>query len=386
MTSDRRSVITSAGLVAAGITVHVLPDAAAATSLTDPTSDAAGFPDELVRIGARQVTGPGVGRLSAAVAHPEGEFGYFACRTTPAADDSYVSSVAKVPLERLLDVDEEGFPAVDVEQVGVAANATVAAAVIDPAGSFGYFGIDTTPGTVVKLDLSDLSIVGTCTFDEGVGGVRSAVIDADGTFGYFGTGDAPGRVIKVRLDGMTVIASLTLNAGENDLRAAVVTSTHAYFGTNTQPARVVKVSLSDLARTTATEFNRLEVEAATPGFIRCAVADASYAYFGTSSADGATHILRVALSNMAGSRLEILDTGGLWCAVADGAHAYFGTADSPGEIIKVRLGVLEDGVSALAEVDRITLDSGEGPLGTAITDGSSAYFGTDTAPALVVKV
>ena len=76
--------------------------------------------------------------------------------------------------------------------------------VIDPSGSYAYFGTYTGPGIVVKGRLSDMSRVGALTLNAGEGGLVSAVIDPTGSYAYFGTYTSPGIVVKVSLDDFTL--------------------------------------------------------------------------------------------------------------------------------------------------------------------------------------
>src|SRR5260370_777120 len=72
-------------------------------------------------------------------------------------------------------------------------------AVIDPVGGFAYFGLQTSPGTVVKVRLSDFTRVGVLTLNAGENFLNLAVIDPAGGFAYFGTQTAPRLVVKGRL-------------------------------------------------------------------------------------------------------------------------------------------------------------------------------------------
>ena len=70
-------------------------------------------------------------------------------------------------------------------------------AVIDPLNGYAYFGCYTTPGRVVKVRLSDFSVVETISFFAGAVGVVSSVIDAAKGLSYWGCATTPGRVVKV---------------------------------------------------------------------------------------------------------------------------------------------------------------------------------------------
>jgi hypothetical protein len=81
------------------------------------------------------------------------------------------------------------------------------------------------------------------TLDSGEDFLASAVLGD--THAYFGTDTSPGRVVKVELATLARVDALTLDDGENGLYSAVSDGTHAYFGTVTSPGRVVKVNLGE---------------------------------------------------------------------------------------------------------------------------------------------
>ena len=69
---------------------------------------------------------------------------------------------------------------------------------IDPASGFAYFGTDTIPGIVVKVQLSDFTRVGALTLNPGEDRLLMATIDPAAGYAYFGTHTAPGGVVKVQ--------------------------------------------------------------------------------------------------------------------------------------------------------------------------------------------
>src|SRR5262245_40886048 len=105
-----------------------------------------------------------------------------------------------------------------------------------------------TPGTAQQAAL--LRRVGSLPLQTGEDGLFCSVIDPAGKFAYFGTNTSPGSVVKVRLADMTRVDALPLNPGENSLISAVIDAAgeFAYFGTSTAPGRVVKVQLSNFTR------------------------------------------------------------------------------------------------------------------------------------------
>jgi hypothetical protein len=122
--------------------------------------------------------------------------------------------------------------------------------------------------------------------------------------------------------------------------------------------------------------------------VTAAVTDGVFGYFALAGSPGSTRsdpvpsrLVRVRLSTMARAGSTVLDHAGasFLSAVTDGTHAYFGTDTSPGRVVKVRLADLEQ------VADRV-LTSGNDGLVSAVSDGTHAYFGTDTSPGRVVKL
>lgn len=261
------------------------------------------------------------------------------------------------------------FTVVDELTLTGAGNLRAAVAV----GSHGYFGTDT--GRVMKVDLATMTQVGAAT--QLPASPLTAVV-ADSTHAYFGTATDPGQVIKLGLSDMTVVGSpLVLATGETSLLSAVSDGTYAYFGTDTSPGLVVKVRLSDLTRDSAVTLPTGE------NGLRSAIADDTHAYFGTATDTG--RVVKVRMSDLTRIGAVILATGEKLngdnqnAIVTDGTHAYFGTDMSPARVVKIRL-------SDMTRVSAVTLLTGENQLYSAVTDGTYAYFGTLTSPGQVVKV
>jgi Divergent InlB B-repeat domain/K319L-like, PKD domain len=125
-------------------------------------------------------------------------------------------------------------------------------AVIDGANGYAYFGTDTTPGRVVKVDVNPshtFTRTGGITLNTGENGLRSAVIDSANGFAYFGTYyTSPGKVVKVDVNQsrtFTRTDGITLNTGEGKLISAVLDTAngYAYFGASTSPVIVSKIDL-----------------------------------------------------------------------------------------------------------------------------------------------
>ncbi|MFC4822013.1 BACON domain-containing protein [Dokdonella ginsengisoli] len=200
------------------------------------------------------------------------------------------------------------------------------AAVMDPAGRYAYFGTNSIPARVLKIDLTSFETVAAITLPAGEDMLRSAVIDAAGRYAYFGTFTDPGKVIRIDLNSFQRVAALTLQAGEDRLSSAVIdpAGAYAYFGTRTEVGRVVKIDLANFTRAGAIDFSAGEEE----GFLISAAIDTAgaYAYFGTGPLVGKAVKVDLATFQRVDS-IVLSEDQGISTAMIDGAgrFAYFGT-------------------------------------------------------------
>ncbi|MCA9428780.1 MAG: hypothetical protein KC994_27120, partial [Candidatus Omnitrophica bacterium] len=119
------------------------------------------------------------------------------------------------------------------------------------AGTLAWYGTNTSPGRIIKVDLSNLQKVETLVLEEGDDFLSAAVIDGDERYGYFGTKTEPGKIIKIDLETMKRVGEITLPEGEGNLETAIVNpnGTTAYFGTYSAPAHIVEIDLMSFSRT-----------------------------------------------------------------------------------------------------------------------------------------
>jgi len=237
--------------------------------------------------------------------------------------------------------------------------------------------------------------VGALTLSKGENNVCSAVKDPDHDVAYFGTRTKPGIVVQVLLSYKSsyeytlsefhVYQTLTLNEGENILTAAVLDPHYdlAYFGTYT--GKVVQVVWgAGLRRGSSLD---LQVQ-----HINCGVIDSDatkdFAYFGTSTGYYASIVkVKIGPADWPLTLVETLNLnaneGFPLSTVIDATKgfAYFGTATAPGVIVKVRL-------SGFTRVGASAPTYGENAFTSAIIDAAKgfAYFGTQTQPGVVVKI
>jgi hypothetical protein len=85
---------------------------------------------------------------------------------------------------------------------------------------------------VVKVNLATFEVVETLTLDSGENKLSSAVIDMGNSRAYFGTDTSPGRVIRVNINpGEAFAAAGSHTVSRNRLSSAVIDSSvgRAYF-------------------------------------------------------------------------------------------------------------------------------------------------------------
>ena len=200
-----------------------------------------------------------------------------------------------------------------------------------------------------------------------------AVFDAAGGYAYFGTDTSPGMVVKVRLSDFTAVARsrstrarTSPRGGDGRGRRLCLLWDAHLAGPSGQGAPVRFHTGAGLALTQArTTLNR-----------RCSTQPAAMPTLGRHHAGqrGQGAPLRF----HAGGRPDTQrGRDYLRSAVLDAAngYAYFGTCTAPGLVVKVRL-------SDFTRVAGLTLNAGENYLRSAVLDAADgyAYFGTHTSP------
>ena len=166
--------------------------------------------------------------LSSAVIDPTGGFAYFSTYTSP-------GQIVKVDLSTFQRVS-----AITLDPNENQPNAGV----IDTANGFAYFTTrDSTgdPGELVKIRLSDFTRVGAVTIDPPTDSRFTVTTDPASQFAYLGTSQSPGTVWRVDLSAMAIVGTKALQAGEDNLTSSGFADGSAYFGTDTLPGRIVKV-------------------------------------------------------------------------------------------------------------------------------------------------
>jgi len=249
--------------------------------------------------------------------------------------------------------------------------------VVDALGDYAYIGSD--EGVVEKIDLASMQVVD--SLDTGASFLRSAAIDHIGNDLYFGTDTIPGSVVKIDLASFQLAGILSFTNGESAFRSIVIDSNGAaaYLGTGLQyPAQVAKVDLASFqpAGTLSFDSNVL-------GLFSAAIdSSGAYAYFGSETAP--PRLLRIDLASYQLTDTLMLDeTDGAIMSLAassDGGQVYAGTQDIPGKLVKV---AVQAPAPNVLRFDPEYLDFNDVELGTTQTRTATLENdGTNPATAL----
>lgn len=276
-----------------------------------------------------------------------------------------------------------------------------------------YAGLRTTPGKVVKVDLTDFTKVSTLTFDAGEDTVRA--LASDGVYLYAGLSVNPGKVVRILLSNFTKDSTVTFAAGENDVRALISDGTNLYAGLNTVPGKVVKVNLSTFTATSTLDLNGVGEQNVTsfyitnsylyagmdqaPGivakidlgtFTKTASvtfvwgetsvsslwSDGTYLYAGCQ---GSVHVVKIDLNTFlrVGS-LVPTSAGEVTSLTSIGPYLYVNHSIAPGEISRIDLVTFSQYAIESFSVN-------EDFAKAIVTDGTYLYVGLDTSPGKLVR-
>ncbi|GAH24839.1 unnamed protein product [marine sediment metagenome] len=237
-------------------------------------------------------------------------------------------------------------------------------------GSYLYAGLNTAPAKVVKIDLSNFTVVSTLTL--AVGENNCQAIFSDGSYLYAGLNTAPAKVVKIDLSNFTAVSTLTLAVGENNCQAIFSDGSYLYAGLNTAPAKVVKIDLSN--------FTVVSTLTLAVGEDTCYAlfSDGSYLYAGLNTAPA--KVVKIDLSNFTVVSTLTLAVGEDTCYAlfSDGSYLYAGLNTAPAKVVKIDL-------SNFTAVSTLTLAVGEDTCYALFSDGSYLYAGLNTAPAKIIR-
>jgi hypothetical protein len=219
--------------------------------------------------------------------------------------------------------------------------------------NYAYFGTDTSPGYVVKVDLSNFTLAGYIQLNPGESKLLSSFVYDN--YAYFGTDSFPGRIVKVNLTSFTRESSITLTTENEPIFSAVLSGSFGYFGTT---SKIVKVDLSSFTKVSTLNINLRPTTA---------VSYLNYGFFGTTTGI----IIKVDLNTLTvmGNITLNFDETTIKSSIVFGNSAYFG-ANYPGKIIQINL-------DTFTRVNTIALDNNiDEQAITAVVIGNYGYFGS----------
>ena len=145
-------------------------------------------------------------------------------------------------------------------------------------GTYLYTCLSTSPGMIVKIDLSTFTSVSTLTLATGENGVFSTF--SDGIYLYAGLLTTPGMIVKIDLNTFTKLSTLTLATGENTLSYLFSDGINLYGILLTTPGMMVKIDLATFKKVNTITF--AVGEDSTIGIF----SDGTYLYISSLTAPG----------------------------------------------------------------------------------------------------
>ncbi|MFC1598562.1 hypothetical protein ACFL2U_00925 [Patescibacteria group bacterium] len=278
----------------------------------------------------------------------------------------------------------------------------------DPSTNFAYFGTtdhyfpaSRTAHNIVKIDLNDItapngfSRVGSKVSAPGDGSLASLVIDDVDNFAYFGTDTDPANIVKVNLNdggdplGFSIVGTKAMT-GHEDFQSAVIdtVSGYAYFGTTPfMYSEIVKVNVRDGGAPLGfSEAAFITLDAHAGDYkLQTAVIDPvnNYAYFGTFS--GPARVVKIDINHPTFSRVGSVQflsgENFIYSAAIDvsSSTAVFGMSGVPAKFVIMDLNDLSapDGFSRSGTMDVPTHGGNHGRGGVADVVNKFMYFGTE---------
>ena len=193
-------------------------------------------------------------------------------------------------------------------------------------GNYLYAGLLTTPGKIVKIDLTTFTKVSTLTLASNEGPVYRLIVI--GNYLYAGLGTAPGKIVKIALTTFTKVSTLTLEWGENFVYDFAVVGNYLYAGLGTTPGKIVKIDLTTFTRVSTLTLDTGE------HYVRALIVIENYLYAGITTTPG--RITKIDLTTF--TRVSTLalatEEDNLFSMAASGGCIYAGLYETPGVIVK----------------------------------------------------
>jgi hypothetical protein len=316
----------------------------------------------------------GMGLVST-LTEPTGNIGYTASAFDPVNNLIYMASINTSTNSPFFSVyNASNFTYSKTVAVPTTLGVPVSAN-IDSTRGFIYFGVRGPVGQVVKVQLSNQTVISSATFQLSERFVQSGVIDVQNNFGYYGTID--GEIIKVNLSNMTRVGSISSTIFGLSTALIDTNAGFAYFGGGAGlNGAVSKIQLSNFTFVSSITLSGI-------GGVTSGIIDTTnhFAYFGSGDSPGG--VVSVNLSNFAvGTTLTLPPSqDGLLAAGTDGTYGYFGTFTIPAQVVQISLtNMTEISSTTLAGVNEIQ-------TGTLDVNSGFGYFGTNNfGSTLIAKV
>ncbi len=206
------------------------------------------------------------------------------------------SRIVKVDLDTFT---ESGF----IETTHGVDETYLSSAVIDPAAGFAYFGTDTIPGNILRVNLSSFTY-SKLTLNAGENYLKAAAIDPAGGYAYFTTETSPGKVVKIALSSFTRSGAMALNSGEENPRSIIFDPVNRYLYVGTyfpSDDTVVKIDADSFTRAGSRTIPYSGVVGFTPGIIDPV---RGFAYYGIDSQFPSPFIVKFSIAPHTAPLLE----------------------------------------------------------------------------------
>jgi hypothetical protein len=326
--------------------------------------------------------------LHTAIIDPAYQYAYF-------GTDSFPGSVIKIDLNTFTQVGSIVFnadPYADPET----GESWVGASTIDPYGKYAYFATFSSPGNIIKVDLATFSIVDRKQLNERF---TCCVMDPVGYYAYFGNHtDIDSYFTTIRLSSFTVEANTLLPKGFESFVSSCIDSKNvfAFFGTGgtINNPRIIRVDLKTFSLVNYGEFtySLSETNPANPS-VECMILDPingryMYAGFNLGYFENYSCLEKIDLVNFNRVNTITLAFAIPMCILVDknGTYAYVG-AISHSAGNPTGGKILKIDLATFTQVAVLVLNADERPVrGVMEPNEEYAYFCTESTPGKIVRV
>jgi len=237
----------------------------------------------------------------------------------------------------------------------------------------GVLAVEGAPGTLHEVRLSDFTRARSLDLADSCRSPANGLLDLAGRHIYIACQTMPSSVVRIDLSSLSVSGAAPLSTGEN-MAGAVALDTyagHLWVGTLINPGQLIRVRLADFQRSTVVQ----QYPSQTIGVLSIALLDSDGGALYVVGGTVPHTLVRLRLPRLTLERQVILSDGevSVYCGLMDvpAGYAYLPTASG---VLRVRL-------ADMARDGRLALDlPPSGPAGLP-TDVYAATFGRDAGTA-----